>query len=121
MTDLRLYPNDGDDDVTRGLRELYAAPADEAYWNELEAMVMARIGRMDLGWWAELGQWMRPALVAAALLVITAGLALVHAQRDDTEVAYENILTPPPVPAETAVRPIMLSDRDATLQFVLAR
>ena len=121
MTDLRLYPNDGGDDVTRGMRELYAAPTDDAYWDQLESRVMARIAHVDWGWWAELGQWARPALVAAALLIITAGLALVHARQDDTQVAYENILTPTPVPAETAVRPMLLSDRDATLRFVLAR
>lgn len=121
MTDLRLYPNDGDDEVTRGLRELYAAPADDAYWNELEAKVMARITRLDLGWWAELGQWARPALVAAVLLIVAASLAMVHARQDDTQIAYENILTPTPVPVETAVRPMLQNDRDATLRFVLGR
>ena len=121
MTDLRLYPNDGGDEVNRGLREIYAAPADEAYWNELEAAIMARIAQVDLGWWAELDRWARPALVAAALLVVTAGLAIVHAQRDETQVAYENILTPTPVPVETAVRPMLQPDRYATLRFVLGR
>ncbi len=41
MSDLRLFPDD--DDVTRGLRAIYAAPMGESYWNELQARVMARV------------------------------------------------------------------------------
>ena len=35
MSDIRfgLFPDD--DDVVRGLRAIYAAPAGDAYWNEL--------------------------------------------------------------------------------------
>ena len=36
---LKLHTDRGDDDVTRGLRELYAAPADDGYWRSLEARV----------------------------------------------------------------------------------
>ena len=36
MTDIRLFPPNDDDEVVRGLRSLYAAPAGEAYWNELD-------------------------------------------------------------------------------------
>ena len=32
MTDIRLHSND-DDEVVRGLRSLYAAPAGDGYWN----------------------------------------------------------------------------------------
>ena len=42
MTDFRVFSND-DDEVVRGLRSLYAAPAGDAYWNELEARIMARV------------------------------------------------------------------------------
>jgi len=52
MSDLRLFPDD--DDVVRGLRAIYAAPAGEAYWNELQARVMARVADVELGWWTEL-------------------------------------------------------------------
>ena len=63
MSDLRLY---GDDEITRGMRGLYAAPAGHAYWNELESRIMARVAEVELGWWTELDRWLKPALVAAA-------------------------------------------------------
>ena len=122
MTNLRLHTDsDEDGDITRGLRSLFAAPAGEPYWNELEARIMARVAEVDLGWWAELDRWVRPALVAAALLVLTAGVAMFRAREVETQTAYENILTPTPVPVETAVRPTLENDREATLRDVLAR
>ena len=45
----------------RGLRSLYAAPAGDAYWNELESRIMARVADVELGWWTELDRWIRPA------------------------------------------------------------
>ncbi len=121
MTELTLHPGDGNDDITRGLRSIYAAPADEAYWNELEARVMARVAEINLGWWAELDRWARPALVAAALLVVTASIAMFRAHQNETQIAYENILTPAPVPVGTGIRPMLQNDRDATLRYVLGR
>lgn len=121
MTELRLHPGHGDDEITRGLRGLYAAPADEAYWNELEAKVMARVTGIDLGWWAELDRWVRPALVAAALLVITAGVAMFRARQAETQIAYENILAPSPVPVGAALRPMLQNERDEVLRYVLGQ
>jgi hypothetical protein len=121
MTKLTLYTDtDGaDDEVTRGLRSLYAAPTGDPYWNELEARIMARITEVDLGWWGELDRWVRPALVAAALLVLSAGIAMFRAQQVETQTAYENILTPSPVPVETAIRPTLEGAREASLRDVL--
>jgi hypothetical protein len=119
MTRFRLHTDDGDDDITRGLRALYAAPAGDPYWNELEARIMARIQEVDLGWWAELDRWVRPALVAAALLVLTAGIAMFRAHQVETQTAYENMLTPSPVPVETAIRPTLEGAREASLRDVL--
>lgn len=121
MTRLTLHTDGGDDDITRELRSLYAAPAGEPYWNELETRIMARITEVDLGWWAELDRWVRPALVAAALLVLAAGIAMFRAREAETQTAYENILTPSPVPVETAIRPTLEGERDATLRDLLAR
>jgi len=120
MTRLTLQTDGGDDEITRGLRALYAAPA-EPYWNELEARIMARVTEVDLGWWAELDRWVRPALAVAALLVLAAGIAMFRAREVETQTAYENILTPTPVPVETAVRPTLEGEREATLRDVLAR
>ena len=119
MTRFTLDPESGDDEVTRGLRSLFAAPAGEPYWNELEARIMARVTEVDLGWWGELDRWVRPALIAAALLVLTAGVAMFRAQQVETQTAYENILTPSPVPVETAIRPTLEGEREASLRDVL--
>jgi hypothetical protein len=118
MTKLTMH-NDGDDDVTRGLRALYAAPVGEPYWNELEARIMHSIAEVDLGWWAELDRWARPALIAAAVLVFAASLAMFRAHQVETQNAYENILTPSPVPVETVIRPTLESEREASLRDVV--
>ena len=118
MNKLTMH-NDGDDDVTRGLRAIYAAPAGERYWNDLEARIMGRIVEVDLGWWAELDRWARPALVAAAVLVLAAGVAMFRARQVETQNAYENILTPSPVPVETVIRPTLEGDREASLRDVV--
>jgi hypothetical protein len=111
--------NEGGDDIARGLRAIYAAPDSEPYWNELEARIMGRIAEVDLGWWAELDRWARPALIAAAVLVLAAGVAMFRARQVETQTAYESILTPSPVPVETVIRPTLESDREASLRDVV--
>jgi hypothetical protein len=120
MSDLNMY---GDDEITRGMRGLYAAPAGHAYWNELESRIMARVAEVELGWWTELDRWLKPALVAAAVLVLAAGVAMFRAHQSDTESAYDELFTPPPVagaPVEAAAiqRPPQ-EPRDNTLRFIL--
>jgi hypothetical protein len=120
MSDLRLY---GDDEITRGMRGLYAAPAGHAYWNELESRIMARVAEVELGWWTELDRWLKPALVAAAVLVMAAGVAMFRAHQSDTNSAYEELFTPTPIagaPVEAAAvqRPPQ-EPRDNTLRFIL--
>jgi hypothetical protein len=61
----------------------------------------------------------RPALLAAALLILAAGVAMFRARELQTQVVYENILTPSPVPVETAIRPTLEGDREAALRDVL--
>jgi hypothetical protein len=123
MTDLN-FPT-GDDDVTRGLRGLYAAPAGHAYWNELESRIMARVAEVELGWWTELDRWLRPALVAAAVLVVTAGVAMFHAQKSETESAYEELFSPTPVPGApveaSAVQRATAEPRDNALRFIISK
>jgi hypothetical protein len=114
-----MHNDGGDEDVTRELRAIYAAPAGEPYWNELEAHIMGRIIQVDLGWWAELDRWARPALVAAAVLVLAAGVAMFRARQAETQSAYEHILTPSPVPVETVIRPTLEGDREASLRDVV--
>jgi hypothetical protein len=123
MTDhLRLHPED--DDVTRGLRELYAPPAAESYWATLEARIMARIGHGETAWWSEFGHWARPAFVAAAMLVIAAGLIVFRTHEEATQVAYEDVLAAPtPISVEGTARPANLrglqGQREETLRFLI--
>jgi hypothetical protein len=119
MTKLTTHNEAGDDEVDRTLRAMYAAPSADVYWNELEARIMARITEVDLGWWAELDRWARPALIAAAVLVLAAGVAMFRAHQVETQTAYENILTPSPVPVETVIRPTLEGDREASLRDVV--
>ena len=120
MTKLTTHNDEGEDpEVARTLRAIYAAPVGEPYWNDLEARIMGRITEVDLGWWAELDRWVRPALVAAAVLVLAASVAMFRARQVETETAYENILTPSPVPVETVIRPTLEGDREASLRDVV--
>jgi len=121
MTEFRLISNDeddGDESVVRGLRSLYAAPADDAYWNELEARIMARVADVELGWWTELDRWVRPALAAAAVLLLAAGAAMFRAHQAENEIAVDSMLSAPSVPVSTAIRPALESDRDARIRYL---
>ena len=120
MTDFRLISND-DDEVARGLRSLYAAPAGDAYWNELQARIMARVADVELGWWNELDRWVRPALAAAAVLLIAAGVAMFRAHEVEGDIAAENMLSSPAVPVSTAIRPALQDDREARIRFLFGR
>jgi hypothetical protein len=122
MTDHpRLHVDRGDDDVTRGLRALYAAPANESYWRTLEARILSGLTRdtPTLGWWDELERWMRPALVAAAVILAAAGIAMVRARQVEQQATYEAMLTPTSLPVETAVRPVLQEDREATFRYLM--
>jgi hypothetical protein len=123
MTDqFRLHPDD--DEVTRELRELHAAPADDGYWAGLEARVMARISQADPAWWSELGRWARPALLAAAMLIIVAALLVVRTRDEAAQVAYEDVLAAPtPISVVGTARPAALrglqGEREEVLRFLI--
>lgn len=121
MSDLRLVHGHDEDDVTRGLRAIYAAPGDDAYWSELEARIMHRVAGMELGWWTELDHWTRPALLAAAALLLACSAALFRARESEQTTAYEALLAPLPGPIETAVRPMLQDTRDGTVRYILSR
>lgn len=123
MTDhLKLHTDGGDDEIARGLRALYAAPADEAYWRGLEARILSRLTDVPgIAWWDELDRWMRPALVAAAVALIAVGVGLFRQHQMDNDVAYEAMLTPTPIPVETAVRPMLQGQREGTFRYLMTR
>jgi hypothetical protein len=124
MSDLRFFNSDDDGPdtvVVSGLRSLYAAPAGDAYWNELESRIMARVADVELGWWTELDRWVRPAIAAAAVLLLAAGVAMFRAHQAEQEIAAESMLSSPAVPVSSAVRPSLEADREARIRFLFGR
>jgi hypothetical protein len=117
MTDLRLFSHD-DDEVVRGLRSLYAAPAGDAYWNELQSRIMARVSDVELEWWTELDRWIRPAIAAAAVLLIAASAAMFYARQTEADIAVDTMLSAPVAPVSTAIRPSLQDDREARIRFL---
>ena len=119
---LKLHPDRGDDDVTRGLRELYAAPVDDGFWRSLEARILSRLtgASHSIGWWDELDRWMRPALVAAAVVLLASGVALFRVRQAAQENTYEAMVTPTSLPIETAVRPVLQEQRETTFRYLVS-
>jgi hypothetical protein len=121
MTDhLKLHTDGGDEEITRALRNAYVAPQDDSYWRGLEARILSRlVGTPTIAWWEELHQWMRPALAAAAVVLLAAGVAVVRAYQVEREATYEAMLTPTTLPVETAVRPVLQERREATFRYLM--
>ena len=125
MTNHRFPERDQlDGAVLSALREVLSPPGGEGYWTELEGSIMSRLEKSDLGWWGELTHWARPALIAAAVLIMTATAAMVRASQAEAHAMYENVVatgSPLPLPEELTVRPVAEGDREATLRFLFAR
>lgn len=116
---LRLHDDGADADVIRSLREIYAAPPDDAYWKGLEARILSHLTTARVSWWDELDRWARPALVAAALIMLAAGVAVFRTYQVDRQGTYEAMLTPTTLPVETAVRPMLQGQREATFRYLM--
>lgn len=122
MSDIIRLHDNGDDDVTRELRRLYAPPGGDAYWRGLEARILSRLAdsaTATVSWWDELDRWVRPALVAAAIVMLAVSVAMFRSYQQDQQVAYEALLTPTPFPVETAVRPMFQGQREATFRYLM--
>jgi hypothetical protein len=117
---LKLHGDGGDEEISRELRQIYAAPRSESYWRGLEARILSRLrSAPTVGWWDELDRWMRPALVAAAVVLLAAGVAMFREYQSDQDVTYEAMLTPTTLPVETAVRPVLQGEREATFRYLM--
>jgi hypothetical protein len=120
--ELRLQRDD--DPMTRRLRELHAPPGGESYWLGLEARIMARIGHAEAAWWSELARWGRPVVLAAAALVLAAGLVLARTREAALQVTYEDVLAAPtPISVAGTARPASLQglqgEREEVLRFLI--
>ena len=120
MTDHRWTPSEYD--LTEALPAHYAAPSEPGYWSALEARILAHVARGAHveGWWSALAEMARPALAAAAVLVLVAGAAVVHTRRIDARDAYASVISAAPPSIETAARTSSVADGDATIDYMLS-
>ena len=131
-TDLR--PTDeGDAKITEMLRDVYAPPAEGAYWDALETRIMSYIKEHEgavvsipVNWWSDLASWSGPGLAAAALLFVAAGLMWSRQKDEDLRATYEAVteplasdVLPGAVQVVTAPRDGS-SQREATFRYVLS-
>jgi hypothetical protein len=133
-TDLRPI-DEGDARLTEILRDVYAPPAEGAYWDALEGRVMAHIAEhrltmvrsIPVNWWSDLASWAAPGLAAAALLFAVAG-AVWSRQNNDEELrtSYDAVteslatdVLPGAVQVVTAPRDGS-SQREATFRYVMS-
>lgn len=111
-----------DDRITRGLRARYAAPADERFWDSLEAEILARtVGGETGAWWAIPPRWSGAGLLAAGLALAAAGLALASTRHAEARRAFEDAMaTPVAVQAERAAFATGASGREETLYYLIS-
>jgi hypothetical protein len=122
MKDILRLHDEGDEHVTGALREIYASPSDDGYWRGLEARILSRLtesATVTMSWWDELDRWARPALVAAAIVLLAVSVAMFRSYQTEQRMAYEAMLTPTPFPVETAVRPVLQGEREATFRYLM--
>lgn len=119
--EIRIGPEGRDDALTRALRELYAAPDDPAYWQGLEARILASVAAEGDGWWMPYQEWMRTGLVAAGILVAAAALTLAELRTEQRREAVNSVIeTPRTLAHQMATETTPLPDREATLRLVTA-
>ena len=112
----------GDAELTNALRALYAAPADESYWDALEARILQHVatGEVRSGWWDELADMIRPGLIAAAALILAASLAMARSEQLEARNAYASLIAPSPTSVEASARG-SIGDGDAAIHLLLSR
>lgn len=113
----------GDAELTNALRALYAAPADDTYWDALESRILAHIARGEetISWWSELAEMARPGLAAAAALIFAASLALAHSRQLEVSSAYASVISPAPSTIAPSTRAASVGDGDAALHLLISR
>jgi hypothetical protein len=130
-TDLRLE-DEGDAKITEMLRDVYAPPAEGAYWDALEARIMSYIKSHEnaisipVNWWSDLANWAAPGLAAAALLFVAAGMMWSRQKDEDLRASYQAVTEPLasdvlPGAVQVVTAPLDgSSQREATFRYVLS-
>jgi len=129
-TDLRL-DDEGDAKITEMLRDVYAPPAEGAYWDALETRIMAYIkaqgaATIPVNWWSDLASWAGPGLAAAALLFVAAGLMWSRQKDEELRTTYEAVTEP--IASDVLPGAVQVvtaphdgsSQREATFRYVLS-
>ena len=109
-----------DDDLTRELRSIYAAPSDASWWAGLEQRINARLDAAD-EWWTVPERWLRVGLVAAGFAVIVAGALIMRAQSQVTRMAYETVVDPATIDILEVAERGKLTEQQATLRVLTGR
>ena len=121
---MRMEPRIGadgrDDDLTRGLRELHAPAGGEAYWDQLERGILARIaaGEDDI-WWRQVARWRRGLALAGAAAIVIAGFAAHHSNRARSLAAFREIESSRIASVQMASETEREASRDVTLKYVI--
>ena len=113
----------GDSQLTDALRAVCAAPADESYWNALEARILDFVAHGDerTVWWNELAEMIRPGLIAAAALILAASLAMARSEQLEARNAYATLIAPSPTSVEPSTRAASVGDGDMAIHLLLSR
>ena len=83
----------GDEDLTATLRQLYAAPGDDSYWNTLERRIMQTVAaERAREWWSYFPGWVRIGVSVAAAAALVAAVAQWHTREAQARVALEQIM-----------------------------
>jgi len=122
-SDRRIGPEGRDDELTRTLRGMYAAPGTEQYWRDLEQRILARVAAEsapDGGWWLPLSRWARSGAAAAAAALLVAGVALWRDREVREQSAVQAMLLQgnPPL-AQLGAAAGTAPDGEAVLRYVL--
>ncbi|MGH7664173.1 MAG: hypothetical protein ACRENI_07765 [Gemmatimonadaceae bacterium] len=123
------------DDVTRLLRNAYSPPRDPGYWEALEIRIMAAVRDLaasqaprlvaamdDRGrWWTVVAGWQRAGAALAAAAVLLAAVAITRSRTAERELAYDAMMkSAAPLPVQAVATPAGLSEREATLHYVIS-
>ena len=112
-----------DDDLTRELRVIYAAPSDASWWAALEQRINARIDAAVIAdeWWTVPERWMRVGLIAAGFAVIVAGAMIVRSQQRVTSMAYQTVVGPASTDVPEVAVSGTMTEQQARLRVLTGR
>ena len=112
-----------DDDLTRELRSIYAAPSDASWWAAFENRINARIDAAVAAdeWWTVPERWLRVGLMAAGIAVVVAGALIMRSQTQVARMAYETEVGPASIDIFEVSERGKLTEQQAALRVLTGR